>query len=126
MTLAEFENEINQLNTAAFVDADLTWINLVPNEPVWTGGSKRWVAGSPRPPQKFKVIWPGGDQIVTTSEGTTKKLDFILVGYHNAQVAVGDSWGEGPQRYRIEEIEPWNGYEVKAKGISIGGSPSHG
>ena len=126
MTLAEFENEINQLNTAAFVDADLTWITLTPSVEVWHGGSKRWAAGSPRTAQKFKVIWPGGDQIVTTGDGTTKKLDFILVGYHNAQVAVGDHWEEGPQRYRVEEIEPWNGYEVKAKGVSIGGTPAHG
>lgn len=123
---AAFELAVNQMNTEAFIDADPSWITLIPATESWAGGSKRFVDGTPRIPQKFKVIWPGGDQTVTTSEGTTKKLDFILVGSPNAQVAVGDHWAEGKQRYRVEEVEPFNGYEVKAKGTSIGGTPSHG
>ena len=126
MTLSAFEAAVNQRNTKAFVDADPTWLTLITSTEVWHGGSKRMVDGAARTPQPFKIIYQGGDQIVTTSDGTTKKLDFVLVGYHNASVAVGDHWKEGKQTYQITEIEPWNGYEVKAKGITIGGNPSHG
>ena len=126
MTLADFELSVNRDNTEAFIDADPTWLALIPSVEVWAGGSKRFVDQAPRPLQPFKFIYPGGDQTVTTSDGTTKKLDFILVGNYNATVAVGDHWKEGQQVYRIEEVEPFNGYEVKAKGTTIGGNPLHG
>lgn len=106
--------------TRDFIDADPTLIVLIPEVLEWTGGSKRVTDGPARSAQKFKVIWPGGDQVVTTSEGTTYKLDFVLVAMPDAQVAVGDHWAEGKRRYRIFEIEPSNGYEVKAKGTMIG------
>ena len=123
---AAFELALNQFNTEFFIDADRTWITLIPSVEITNGGSKRWEDGPPRTIQKFKFIYPGGDQIVSTSEGTTKKLDFILVGLHTAEIAVGDHWSEGSQTYRIEEIEPFNGYERKAKGVTIGGNPAHG
>jgi hypothetical protein len=106
--------------TQDFINSDPSVITLVPTTVTWHGGSKRESDLPARDPQTFKVIWPGGDQIVTTSQGSTYKLDFILVGMPDAQVAVGDHWSEGKRRYRIFEIEPANGYEVKAKGTMIG------
>jgi hypothetical protein len=123
---AALELSVNQANTERFIDLDPTWITLIPSVEVWSGGSKRWVDGVPKAIQKFKFIWPGGDQVVTTSDGTTKKLDFVLVGLYNSSISVGDYWKEGTQTYRIEEVEPFNGYQVKAKGIFIGGTPAHG
>lgn len=120
------ELQLHIQGTQDFIDADPTDIVLTPSTESFVAGSKRMVDGSARPSQRFKVIWPGGDQTVVTSDGSTKKLDFILVGLPSVVVGVGDHWSIGEERYRITEIDPPNEYEVKAKGIWIGRVPSGG
>lgn len=126
MATVDMELAVHQASTRWFINCDPTIIVLRPEVITWHGGSQRIETGPARAAQSFKVIWPGGDQTVPTSDGSTKKLDFILVGKHDATVAVGDSWQEGEERYRIDEVEPFNGYEVKAKGTWIGKVPAHG
>ena len=112
--------------TAEFIEADRTDLVLIPSNRVEEFGTVSFVDLPPRPSQPFKVIWPGGDGIVVTSDGTTRRFDFILVGNYNATVAIGDHWSEGSQHYQVEWVQPYNEYEVKAGGSSHGSSPAHG
>lgn len=114
---------INRANTQRFIDADPTSIILTPSTANWDTGTKSYEEDDDRPEQTFKVIWSGGDGIVVNSLGTTRKFDFILVGSFDAEVAIGDHWSHDTQKYRIEYIQPSNGYEVKCGGFSIGANP---
>lgn len=122
--LSNIELSIHRKGTERFIDADPTEVTLTPTTEVWSGGSKTYGSETPRQPQNFKVIWSGSqDGIVVKSEGTTRRFDFILVGKHDAEVAIGDFWKVGNQHYQVEWVAPANGYEVKAGGTSHGSNP---
>lgn len=127
MGAAEFELAINRRLTDAFIATDPTTLVLIPNITVpRPGGAKRVLAGTPREPQDFKFIYPGGDGIVVTDGGTTRRFDFIVVGSFDAEVDIGDHWDEGTQHYQIDYVYAPNGYEVKAGGVTHGSKPDHG
>lgn len=130
MTASSAKLAINRKATAKFIADDPAAISLIYKiEQSRPGGAKAWIDGSPpRDPQDFKIIWPGGDGIVVTAEGKTRRFDFIIVGKYDAIMAIGDHWtqGESPQTYEIEYLFPYNGYEVKGGGVSHGSAPVHG
>ncbi|AAN02078.1 gp24 [Mycobacterium phage Barnyard] len=127
------ELALHRKGTRDFINRDKTSLVLYPTNETWVAGTKVYNDVPPRPAQDFKVIWPGADQggKVNTDEGTeTSRYDFILVGNWDAVVEIGDHWTEGDdenrQTYVVEWVQPYNGYEVKAGGVSHGDSPSHG
>jgi hypothetical protein len=123
--LSNIEISLHRKGTENFISADPTQITLIPSVEVWSSGSKVLNAGTARSPQSFKVIWPGSqDGIAVTSNGTTRRFDFILVGKHDAVVEIGDNWNLGTQHFQIEWVAPDNGYEVKAGGSSHGSKPT--
>ncbi len=123
--LTGFQLSIHRKGTEKFIDADPTVIELTPSTEVWSGGTKTYGSETARQPQSFKVIWSGSQNgLVVTSQGTTRRFDFILVGRHDAQVEIGDFWTLNEQHNQIEWIAPANGYEVKAGGISHGSKPT--
>ena len=122
--LSTVELSIHRKGTERFINSDPTEIILTPSTEVWSGGTKTYGSEVSREPQNFKVIWSGSqDGLVVTSQGKTRRFDFILVGTHDAEVAIGDHWSVGDQHYQVEWIAPANGYEVKAGGSSHGDSP---
>jgi hypothetical protein len=126
------ELALHRKGTRDFISRDKTTLVLIPSNEVWVDGTKEFVEQPPRPPQDFKVIWPGADTggKVATSESETARYDFVLVGKHDALVAIGDHWtegvGENQQTYVVEWVQPYNEYEVKAGGVSHGDTPAHG
>lgn len=123
--LSNVELSIHRKGTERFINADPTEITLIPSTVVWSGGTKTFGDDDPREPQIFKVIWSGSqDGIVVKSEGTTRRFDFILVGLHDAEVAIGDHWSVDDQHFQVEWVAPANGYEVKAGGVSHGSTPT--
>ena len=125
--LSGIELSIHRKGTERFINSDPTQITLTPSTEVWSGGTKTYGSGTPRVAQSFKVIWSGSqDGIVVKSEGTTRRFDFILVGKHDATVAIGDFWKVGDQHFQVEWVAPANGYEVKAGGVSHGNPPVAG
>ena len=81
--------------------------------------------GTPRPPQQFKIIWPGGDGFVSSvQDGTHHRFDAILVGLYDCQAEIGDIWQEGDQKYYIHSEYPNNQYERKFGLYSYGNKPS--
>ena len=78
-------------------------------------------------PQELRIIWDGSDGInrqVNEEQSGSRRFDFILVGKYDADLAIGDFWEEGSQKFIIESIFPSNDWEVKAGGISHGSTPS--
>jgi hypothetical protein len=123
--LSTVELLIHQKGTEKFISADPTQIVLIPSTEVWSGGTKTYGSETPRQSQDFKVIWSGSqDGITVTSEGTTRRFDFILVGRYDAEIAIGDHWNFNTQHFQIDWIAPNNGYEVKAGGTSYGSKPT--
>lgn len=122
--LSEVELSIHRKGTEKFINSDPTEITLIPSTETWSGGTKTYGSESAREAQNFKVIWSGSqDGLVVTSQGTTRRFDFILVGTYDAQVAIGDHWEIENQHFQVEWIAPANGYEVKAGGSSHGNNP---
>lgn len=123
--LSEIELSIHRKGTERFIDADPTEITLTPSAEVWSGGTKTYGSETPRESQSFKIIWSGSqDGLAITSEGKTRRFDFILVGRYDAEVAIGDFWKLDDQHFQIEWVAPNNGYEVKAGGSSHGSKPT--
>lgn len=122
------ELALHRKGTRDFINRDKTVLVLEPTTEVWVAGTKTFAAVAPRPPQDFKVIWPGADSggKVATSESETARYDFVLVGKHDAMVAIGDHWSDGEQINVVEWVQPYNEYEVKAGGVSHGDTPAHG
>jgi len=112
---------IHRRGTDDFIEADPTDIALIPHSAVWSGGSKTYVAQAPRQMQTFKVIWDGQTGVV---DEHTRRFDFILVGRFDATVAIKDQWQDTDgQKYVVEYVYPYNGYEVKCGGSSHGTNP---
>lgn len=118
--------DMNRKLTEWFINDDPTVLTLKSKVESRVGGVKKFTEGPQIKPQTVKVIYPGGDGIYVNAEGTTRRFDFIIVGLHTADLKVGYYWEEGDQRYTIEYIMPYNGYEVKVGGVTHGFNPDHG
>lgn len=113
------EQEVMRDLTARFIANDPTDIQLTPVQKVPTGdGGYRNVPQVKRRSQQFKIINQGstnGKQ--TGADGTNTSFDFILLGKHDAVIAIGDTWtdaiGDGTT-WTVTGFLPGNGYEVKA------------
>lgn len=103
-------------------------ITLVPQTKVQQPGKGvKTVPGTPRPEQKFKKIWPGGDGLQTGGQdGTHHRFDMIIVGLYDCQAEIGDIFTEGNQKYIIHSEFPNNNYERKFGVYSYGNRPSDG
>ena len=87
-----------------------------------TGGKKRTPGGT-RPPQVFTLLEPGGSnygQKMSQPEGTYTVYDFTLLGEWDAIVGLHDEFTYMGNVYRVENILPNNGYEVRAMVLSTG------
>lgn len=123
LAVADWELTVHKKNTQRFIAGDPTIITLIPQVETWVDGSKIFTDGKSRDEQIFKVIWQQGVPVVIGPQ-TIRRFDFILVGNYDAEIAIGDHWKINDQKYLIEYLYPFNGYEVKAGGISIGDAPN--
>jgi hypothetical protein len=119
------ELEVNRRNTRRFIAADPIFIVLSVGERIrQPGGGYRRVKVGERPQQRFKLIMvsPAGGSIdQLTSDGTERRVDFVLLGEYDAQVAVGDWWDDARgNRYEVLSLIPSNGYEVRANVSATG------
>lgn len=115
----------NQKATKFFIDDDPSTITLYPQErqKMPSGGYKE-VVGPPKAPQNVKLIFQTakGDTD-STSDGSVRKQDVVIVGLHDADISEGDFfyWPFGsPQKWVVTGVHPDNGYEVKADAIAYG------
>lgn len=118
--------EQNRRLTEWFINDDPTPITLKTKVRQRSGGSSDFVNGPDRDEQILKVIYSGSDGQFVTADGETRRFDFIIVGKYDAIIEINDYWTEGKQRYTIDYVYPYNGYEVKCGGTSHGVKPDHG
>lgn len=114
-----------------FIEDDPTDIILVPQIRTQApGGGFNMSDGAPRAVQTFKLIYQSGsDGVVQTTDGQNMRYDFILLGEWDATVQQGDVWAEPEnenQKYVVQGLLPYNGYEVKAAVVSFGKKAQHG
>lgn len=127
-------------NTELLVQRKITHA-FIRAEPVDLGLSRRAETRTPGggvdrnfvrqlPTQTFKIIMisPAGGSIEQRAEdGTERRTDFVLLGEWNADVAIGDYWDDSTgQRWEIQSLIPYNGYEVRANVASYGRRPLGG
>ena len=127
MTLSTVELAIHRKSTDHFISADRTNIVLkTRGTESMVNGTKSFIPGTNRAEQSFKVIWMGENGIIRqpSSDGGVRRFDFVLVGSYDATLAIGDYWTVNGKENRIEYVYPFNGYEVKAGGVSNGPKPA--
>lgn len=106
--------------TKALIDDDPTSVVLIPRVKSTTlAGAPSYVDGLPRAIQRFKLSLLAFDQRPTvTVNGVERRVDYHLIGEHNAVVEVGDHWtdSDGTHYEVIGFTEGWD-YQIKAQVI---------
>lgn len=122
--------------TAVSIKIDSHPIVLVPHQR--TSGPGGVYDNVPQPPRQVQQlsVEPVGAAIsgiagtgggISHSEGASlHKWDYELVGPHDAEMEIGDTWEYDGTTYRIIAIKPENGYERRAVVSAIGGAPKYG
>lgn len=69
-----------------------------------------------RPVQVFRFI----NQDVTSGiaygsdDGVARRFTYVMVGLHDADVDINDTWSDGQKQYKVESLIPNNGWESRA------------
>lgn len=111
---------VTRRQTKWFIDNDPFEIVLTPIVKTRVpGGGYQVVDGTPREPQTVKLIYTGSARGVagqegsqTTADGVEHRYDYVVVGEHDFQVAIGDTWEDSRGNLcRITGLIPDNEYE---------------
>jgi hypothetical protein len=119
------ELHYHQLNTLAFIAVNPTAIILVPRTKVDTpAGGYKFEDQDPRPEQSFRIIEFGLNQtppILQLTDGSQRQVEFLLLGAHDAQVAVDDHWlAIDGREWQVGEVVRSNQYETRALVVERG------
>jgi hypothetical protein len=112
--------------TRAFIMASPVDIVLTPRLETKTGsGAVDVTEGVPRPVQTFRLIPMSHTERPASSNESggdvQRKYDMTLLGEWDAVVQENDSWTDvNGQRYIVDAVIPFNGYEVKGLVMSYG------
>lgn len=127
------EIEQNRTLTDIFIEFDPTDVVLIPRTTQRTAsGGTRTVDGTPRDLQRVKLVYGGNTGagragIIETGDGRQRMFSYIMVMRWDAEVAPGDHFTDpAEQDWEVEEVLPYNGYEIKATLRSYGGAPQYG
>lgn len=82
----------------------------------------------PLPPQVFRLMNQATSSGIEhgADEGTARKFDYILVGEHNADIDINDTWEEAGDQYKVEALMPGNNFEIRALVTGYSKEPEHG
>lgn len=119
------ELDLLRRNTKAFIDVNSITLALVPRIKIRQGTGSVWQDQAPRLPQRLRLI----DQSTSNApvpgtlagaDGIQRKVQFQLLGQHDAVFGLYDYWQADGMRYEIAEVFPPNGYEQRAQVICYG------
>jgi len=111
------DQDVQRAMTTAFIEFDPVTIVLIPRVPSTTpGGAQSYVDGTPRAPQVFKLSLLGHDQRpITTVSGEERRIEYHLIGQHDAEIEVGDRWTDADgTRFEVMGFTDGYGYMTKA------------
>lgn len=130
------ERVINRALTHTFILFDPVQIVLTPYTEVRTAsGAVSMVAQAPREVQTFRLIpvssneRPQGSTSGQTNagNGVQRKYDFTIMGEWDSLIEENDVWeDEVGQKWIVDSILSYNGYERKGMVMSYGRRPRHG
>lgn len=114
---------VTRRQTKWFINDDPFTIILTPTVKTrMPGGGYQITAGTPREPQTVKLVYTGsargsggqeGSQV--TADGVEHRYDYVIIGEHDFQVAIGDTWQDARgNACRITGLIPDNEYERRA------------
>lgn len=116
--------------TQEFILASPVDIALIPGDETRTpSGAVIVASGVPRPVQRFRLIPMSHTERPSTSTsgagagsgGQQRKYDLTLLGEWDAVVQPNDYWFDvNGQKYVVDAVIPYNGYEVKGLVMSYG------
>lgn len=105
-------------NTEQYIAGKPTIITLkTRGTPVPKPGGGHDFTPSTRAAQIFRLVRQttfDGIEYSPNDEGMSRKFAYLIIGKHDAEVAVGDTWDDGDNNFKIDTVEPYNGYEVRA------------
>jgi len=116
---SQAELKIHKANTKAFIATNPSVLQLIPRTRIKDGSGTRFMNGTPRDPQTFKLIdqstsrntIPGK---IRTSDGVERLIDYILLAESDALVELWDYWADSDGTWEVGEIYPSNQYEIRA------------
>jgi hypothetical protein len=114
--------------TTLLIEFDTRIISLVPHQRTEKpGGVYDNEIQPPRAPQEF-YIEPAVTAVAgMPSEGAKHNTwSYYLVGHHDCEMEINDTWMDGDMVYRIIAIQPYNGYERRALVAVVGNEPNYG
>lgn len=125
--------ELNRNLTHWFIMMDPVDVTLIPRVRARTAsGGYTWTEGPARPLQTFKFIYGGNTGagragIVETGDGRNRQFTYVMLGDYDAEVGILDRFVDHKgQWWEVEELLPYNEYEVRALVRSYGGDPQYG
>lgn len=128
------EQEQQRKTTRAFIMASPVDIALIPSaEQRTASGGVMMIDGVARPVQTFRLIPMSHTErpvastsgVAGASGGVQRKYDMTLLGEWNSEFQENDYWfDEKGQKYVIDAVIPFNGYERKGLVMSYGRSGS--
>lgn len=123
---SEQELRFQRTQTRAFIDANVSILELIPRTRHMDGSGTRWVNGEPREPQHMRLVdqssnigpVPGA---VAASDGVQRLVFYQLVGTHDSIMELWDFWvDDAGVKLEVAELLPDNGYEKRGLVIRYG------
>lgn len=115
-------------STTWYIGRDATTVVMVPQTRLRApGGGFTLVAGTPRPAQQVKLIGVSQDGISPGEGGTDRQFEYTIVAEWDAQITLNDRFEDSRGNpFYVYAIEPFNGYEVKARARAYGKNVTDG
>jgi hypothetical protein len=117
-----------RITTSAFIADDPTTIALLRQTKVRKPSGGHDFPKLPIAPQVFRFINQdiGGGVTAGADDGTVRRFDYVLVGNHDADVQINDTWVDGQIQYKVDSIIPNNGWETRVHVTGFALEPEHG
>lgn len=106
---------MNRKLTLDFIASRPTLVTLVPRDRYRTGtGAWKWQLKPARSPQVMRVIEQGPPEVLTTTDGVVRRVDYVLLAAWDASLAKGDLFTYDGDTVEVIEVYHHNGYEIRA------------
>lgn len=127
--LTDLKNGLLRYTTQSYIAENPTSIVLNRKVRVAKPGGGHDMVPHTIAPQVFRIVnqtATAGQETSPNDGGEVDKYTYILVGLWDADIVKNDTWTEGDIQYRVEGLEPNNGYETRAYVSAFAKEPIHG
>lgn len=114
--------------TKQYIQDDPTEVIIMRQTKVSRPGGGHVFPKNPIAPQIFRFVNQDitGGAINGSDDGTARRFTYVLIGEHDADLDVNDTWEIDDQQYKIDAIIPNNQWESRAYVTCFTKEPIHG